>query len=233
MDTLRISTSKEAPLEASKWLQCQALLSPEEMEHLFTSLEPFALFFAGSITAYGQAELPKFRFLELYKAYIADLRTGKEPYLADYRSYFSAVMTASNDALYKILTGTDRQLVRIAKPVIQMQAHNIDYSPFDGKFRSMVFGNGSISWGIQFSFPQLFQDTASKEVLQTRQQIHNVNTQLFQRLQKWMRTHTIPSPFCVQDSVIHVPVRLGKECFGWINSHPQLSAKALKLDFKI
>lgn len=229
MDTLRISTAEEAPLEASKWLQCQALLSADEMQFLFESLNPFFLFLTGIITAQGQGEISKASFLELYKGYISDLRSGKEPRLSDYRPYFSAVLTADASALYKILIENDRQLVRIAKPVIQMQAHNIDYSPLDGRFRSMLFGSGSISWGIQFSFPQLFHDSTSKEVLQTRHLTENANTQLFQRLQKWMRNYTAPSPFCIQGSVTHVPARLGKECFSWINSHPQLAKKGLSI----
>lgn len=227
MDTVRIGTTEETPLQASKWLQCQALLSTGEMIALFASLEPFALFIAGSITELGKGILPKQRFLELYADYVDQLRNGQLPQTADYRPYFSAVMSADDEALYKLLISEGRQLIRIAKPVIQLQAHNLDYSPLDGKFRSMVFGSGSITWGLQFSYPQLFQEAASTQVLQTRQLPDYANTLLFQRLQKWMRQHTSPAPFLVHGKVINVPVRLGKECFAWIDNHPQLKQKGL------
>lgn len=227
MDTVRIGTAAESPLQASKWLQCQALLSGEEMRALFASLEPFTLFIAGSITEPGKGILSKQHFLALYESYIGMLRSGQVPQAADYRPYFSAVMSADDEALYKLLIDAERQLIRIAKPVVQLQAHHLDYSPLDGKFRSMVFGSDSITWGLQFSYPQLFQEAASKQILQTRQQRAYVNTQLFQRLQQWMRQHTSPSPFLVNGKVVNVPARLGKECFAWINSHPQLKSKGL------
>lgn len=232
MAELRISTTDEAPLQASKWLKSQMLIDAEEMRQLFDSMGNFHLFLSGALSKRGKGEISKEEFLKCYQAYIACLSDGKLPEPSTYRHSFSPILTKNPDALYVILMGEDQQLIRAAKPIIQLQAHNIGYSPVDGKFRSMVFGNDSIPWGIQFSYPQLFQDNSTKQVEQTRHSPQFPNTELFQILQKWVRNHTVPTPFSVSGEEMNVPIRLGKQCLSWINRHPQLVAKNISINFK-
>ncbi|MBA3816786.1 MAG: hypothetical protein H0X29_09785, partial [Parachlamydiaceae bacterium] len=195
MGQLRISTVEETPLQTSKWLKVQVLLDADEMRNLCDSLGEFHFFLCGSVSNQGEGELSKEIFIEHYHNYISALKQGKLPEQASYRQWFSPVMTHSTDALYAILIGETKQLIRVASPVVQLQAHHMGYSDVDGKFRPMVFGSDSIPWGIQFSFPQLFRDDATKEVKQVRNSSEFPNSQLFQALQKWMRAHTVPTPF--------------------------------------
>ncbi len=227
---LRISTVDEVPLQASRWLKCQMLIDGEEMRRLFNELSPFHLFSCGTLFPKGQGELSQEFFLSCYDHYISSLQKGFLPNPSTYREAFSSVLCKSTDALYAIPMEGDRQLIRIAKPVIQLRAHNVGYSEIDGKFRSMVFGGDSIPWGIQFSYPQLYQDNVTKEVEQTRHSSDFPNSELFQILQRWTRHHTIPTPFSVNGEISHVPIRLGKQCLSWINVHPQLVAKGIKVE---
>lgn len=229
MVELRIGTLDETPLQASKWLKCQALLETEEMHQLLEAMGTLHFFLSGCLSKRGEGEITKESFLNHYDAYVSCLREGKLPDLTIYRQWFSPALTASTDALYAILVSEDQQLVRIAKPIIQLQAHNLGYSPVDGKFRSMVFGNDSTPWGIQFSYPQLYQDNVTKQVEQTRHSSQFPNTELFQILQKWLRTHSIPTPFSVDNVVQTVPIRLGRQCIPWINRHPQLISKGIRV----
>lgn len=230
---LRESTANEKPLQASKWLQVQSLLSKNELANLFDFLEQslgnFFLFPCGVVCEKKQGELAKHDFLESYGKYIASLSTGQTPDAAAYRSLFSPALTLTTDALFTIPVGNDRQIIRIAKPVIQFQAHNIDYSPVDKKFHSMVFGIDSIPWGIQFSYPQLFQDNETRQVEMVKKTKNFPNTALFQLIQKWMRSNTIPTPFIAEEKTINVPMKLGKECISWINQHPLLVKKNIQV----
>lgn len=229
MVNLRISTVEEPSLQTSKWLKIQVLLDAEEMKLLCDTLEPFYFYLCGSVCNPGEGELSKDAFIEHYGRYIADLQKGVLPDPAGYRQLFSPVMTTTTDVLYSIPLSEGKQLIRVSKPVIQLQAHHMGYSETDGKFRPMVFGGESIPWGIQFSYPQLFRDNATKEVMEVRNSPEFPNGQLFQALQKWMRSHTIPVPFSVNGETMNVPIRIGKKCLSWINKYPKLQEKGIKV----
>lgn len=233
MTFLRLSTTCEKPLQASKWLHSQALLSKEELANLFDFLEHsighFFLYSCGVVCHKGQGELAKKEFLDVYDAYISRLMKGDALDETLYRHLFSPAMTLNKEALFTIAVGEDRQIIRVAKPVIQLQALHIDYSEVDKKFHSMIFGLKSITWGIQFSYPQLYQDNETKEVQLVGKTKAFPNTALFQLLQKWMRQQTIPTPFIAGGKVINVPMRLGKACLAWINRHPHLVKKNISV----
>ncbi|MBS4167562.1 hypothetical protein [Parachlamydia sp. AcF125] len=224
---LRLVKVEEAvPLQASKWLNLSMLVGCEPMQSLLENLGAFHIYSMGRVVEGGSGEISQVDFLQSYQNYLQTLMNGKIPDYQATASSFSVVFTADLEALYCIAVGEKQQLVRIGKPVIQLQAHTLDYSPRDGKFRSMVFGQDSIAWGLQFSYPQIHQD--GKEVVQTLRR-SDPNTELFRRLQTWIRLNTIPTTFLVDGKKINVPVRIGKECFSWINRHCQLVKKNLKV----
>lgn len=211
-----------APMQATKWLKVQLLISGSEMASLIKALGSFDIYIAGAVTIKGGGRTTQEQFIKTYHSYADALEQGKLPKDADYRPLFSAVFTKDPNSIYTVPVGTDRQLWRIARPVIQLQPHSLDYSTHDGKFRPMVFGSESILWGLQFSYPQLFQDPATKEVYNVNENPSFPNTELFKNLQRWIRSQTIPTPFLVDEHKINVPMRLGKRCLRWINQHPQL-----------
>lgn len=223
----------DQPLEASKWLKVQALLDLDEMTRLFEVLQPFSLFLCGIVKgSQGTGELPISDFLACYEAYLNALMSGQTPPVSGYQKYFSTAMTRSSDALYSKPVDGQQKLVRVKKPVVQLQPHTLDYSPFDQRFRSMVFGSETIPWGIQFSYPQIYHEPTSKAIISIKDTPEFPNTALFHALQKWMRQHTIPTPFVVGGVRTNVPARLGKQCLPWINKHPTLLAKSISVQVK-
>lgn len=225
---LRVQQTIGTPLQASKWLKYPILIDGEEMEALFKTLGDFWIFLTSQMAKPGQGILPKETFLTLYHQYVDQLKAGINPDLPLFRAPFSSVLSVTGDALYAVQLSDSEQLIKICKPVIQMQPHHFDYSPLDGKFRSMVWGPQSLSWGIQFSYPQIYQDE-KMQVRQIDESSDCPNTALFRLLQKWIRYHTIATPFLVDGRRVNVPIRLGKNCLKWINRHPQLSLRALKI----
>ncbi|WP_068471179.1 hypothetical protein [Candidatus Protochlamydia phocaeensis] len=226
--SLPIHSKIGLPLQASKWLKCPLLVDSHEMEALLNALSDFRLFLISGPTRIQEGEISKEEFLDCYRCYIEALKNGQLPQDSRLRSYFSCAFTQTIEALYAVHINSEQQLIKVNKPVIQLQSHRFDYSKADGKFRSMVFGNESIYWGIQFSYPQLYQDAAF-QVKTVRESEEFPNTALFKRLQKWMREHTVATPFFVEGKRVNVPIRLGKACFAWINHHPQLALKGLQV----
>lgn len=226
--SLQQSTIDKAPiLQASKWIKCPLLIDVEEMNALFNELSPFYIFQISGIIEIGKAEIPLESFLRVYEQYIEALKQGNMPSESSIRHIFSGILTTSSDHLRSVDIGNDKELVRVVKPVIQMQNHRLHYSEQDKQFHSMVLGSDSIMWGIQFSFPQFYQNPETKMPEKVEGSEQYPNTELFKKLQKWVRQHTTPTPFIVDGEVINVPIRLGKQCYSWINSHPQLRSKGL------
>ncbi len=208
-------------MEASKWLDIQLLVSPEEMEGLIQQLGKFQIFLTGSVTPRAQGEVTKQHFLDIYRRYCTALQKGQLPDTP----LFSCVWTVSPDVVATQKIGEERQLLRLIKPAVQLQPHSMIYSEHDGKFYSMVYGRNSISWGLQFSYPQLYLDPETKEVIKVGANFPN--SALFRQIQLWVRAHTLPTPIKTPTASLNLPIRLGKECFSWVNQHPHLKAQHL------
>lgn len=219
---LRIGTGKELPLQASKWLDLQLLVDADEMKALLSSLDAFKIYRVGAVCGLNEGEIPVQTFIEQYRRYIECLKQGIVPEEKEYRPIFSSIFTLADDHVFQILVGADRRILRVEKPVLQLQVNQIAYSAADGKFRGMVFGKENILWGIHFSFPQLFQDAVTKDVFSVINDSRFPNAALYRQLQLWTRQNTLPTPFNVKGQRVNVPMRLGKACFSWINSHPHL-----------
>jgi len=226
---ITVGTAEDQPLQASKWLQLQMLIDVNELQLLFDALAPFYIFKAGALCTTGDEEICKEDFINVYSQAIEMLKSGDIPSEKLYRAYFSSVFTRTPDHLYLQPIDQTKALVRVKSPCLQLQVNRIAYSEADGQFRAMVFGPDSIFWGIQISYPQLYQDPKSKEVFHVKENDLFPNTSLFRLVQRWIRSHTIPTPFYVADKRTNTSMRIGKGCLSWINNHPQLIQHNIKI----
>ncbi len=221
-------TPKNAPqFFASKWLHIQFLIDPEEMQDLFQALGEVFIFSTMGIKPQGENLIPTALFLEQYRRY-TDLLKAQESIDDDlFRFYFSAVITREQDALLAIDVGNNREIIRPLKPILQVKLHRFDYSYLDGKIRPSVFGKDTIAWGIEISYPQLYQDPLTRICVKATDPALFPNAELFKQVQHWIRANTVPTPFLAQNVRIRCPIRIGKKCFEWIDSHKELKARKL------
>jgi hypothetical protein len=229
---LRVGSGNEGVLQASKWLELQLLVDEVEMQELFKALNGFEIYTAGAVCKRSEGLVSHSDFLNLYKEYIDSLKKGILPDEEVYRLYFSSVFTVDSSHLFQIELPKDRRIIRVGKPVLQLQMNKIAYTPLDGKFRSLVLGRNAILWGLQFSFPQLYRDPVTCEVFKTNDHTQFPNGRLFRHLQLWSRQATVPTPFVVNSQRVNVPFRLGKNCLSWINHHPQLAEHGISVASK-
>lgn len=215
--TLRISTpQQEGVYQGSKYLKYQVLCDAEELGKLF-DLGNFTMYHLTGLND-GQP-IARDRFLGEYSRWIEELKEGRIPSDAQLRSVLASAWTVEGDALWKQEVPGNKYIVKLAKPVVQVQAHFFTYSPIDEVFRPMTMGAGNIFWGLQFSFPQIYQDPRTMELLEVEE---CPNAELFQTIKQWVRNETRATPFIVEGKKTNVPIRLGKGCFSWIHKHPQL-----------
>jgi hypothetical protein len=199
------------------------------MKALIQALDPvFFVVVSEPVTA-EEAVLDPGGFLEKYSEYVSLLSQGIIPPFERFRRFFSCAMVCDLRGFYAISTGSSKFLIKPNKPVLQLQAHHFFYSDLDGKFHPMVLSPDSISWGIQFSYPQLFQDPKTRKIVKVTQSDEFPNTQLFLKLMKWVRNFTLPTPFEVHGKRINSPIRVGKKSLAWIKNHPQLKEKGIHI----
>jgi len=220
----------EPSFQASRWLQIPFLVSATELKILFDEMGEFSIFQLGGVQEVGKGDVNRDRFLSVYAGYVAALQEGKQPNKAQYGLVFSSAITKDPKSLYGIKVAEGKKIIRMRRPVIQIQEHLFDYSQDDQRFRSNVYGTESVTWGLQFTYPQLFKDPQTDQVYNVMKDPSFPNTELFRTFQRWMRGQTQPVPFVVDGKKINAPIRLGKECFEWINNHPQLKQKGISVD---
>jgi len=223
--TLRLSTpAAEGVYQGSKYLKFQVLCDGEELAALFQSLGPFWIYPLTGLVD-GTPIDPE-TFLKEYTSWIDGLKEGRVPTDGALRRLLACAFTAEVEALWKQEVPGNRYLIKIGRPVVQVQSHFFTYSPIDEVFRPMAMGAGSIFWGLQFSFPQIYQDAKTMEL---REIDESLNGELFQKIRQWVRDMTRATPFVVGGKRTNVPIRLGKNCFSWIHNHPQTKEQKIEV----
>ncbi len=225
---IRISSPKtEGILQVSKWTKVQVLLDAEEMRALLESLGN--IYFIPVSELVKEGVISASGFLEKYSDYISLLKEGKVPPSEEFRRLFSCAMSTTLDCFYAIAVGEGKFLIKPTRPVVQLQAHHFFYSDLDKKFHPMVLSPESISWGLQISYPQLFQDHHTRKVIKVVDSLDFPNSALFLKLLRWMRNFTLPTPFQVKGSRVNAPIRIGKQSLAWIKNHPQLKQRGIEV----
>lgn len=228
--SLRISSlEKEGMFHASKWLKHPLLIDLQEMQSLLEEIGDCFICHASGVVDKADAFVSKEKLLEVYSSYIEATREGLSVDEREMRRFFCNYFTYDLSCLYAVPVTGDRLLIKVAKPVVQMQFHHFFPSTMDGKFHSMVMTGDSVHWGVQFSFPQIFEDPKTHQFFKVNEQDFS-NTLLFKKIVRWLRFSTVPTPFIFEGVRTRVPFRIGKSCFSWIQNHSALKAKGIIVD---
>ena len=217
---IRISNPQsEGVYQGSKWLKVPVLCDAEELGDLFDgsfSIVPLTGLFDGNT-------LDPARFLSTYSDWIERLKKGKIPSDAELRQILACAWVDDLQSVWLQEIPNKGYLAKIKEPQVLVQAHYFSYSRVDGVFRSMSMGEGSVFWGLQFSYPQNYQDPKTMEISSSKK------GGLFEKIRKWSRDKTRATPFQVDSVKTNVPIRLGKNVISWIGSHPQLKEQNIEV----
>lgn len=226
--TIRISRPEdEGILQASKWLSFRVLLDEDELENLLSSLPPFAFYNVSNLVTLSAASFSLQDFLSAYRTYITSIKQGKSPEVL--KPLFSSVMTTTEESLYAFPAKADKYILKPLFPVVQLSHHHFSFSPENQTFHSMIHSQNAISWGLQFSYPQIFSNSIKGDVIEVLKNPEMPNTDLFRTLSKWMRHYSRPTPFYYQGKRINATFRIGKQCLSWIHQVRALEPLEVKL----
>lgn len=210
MADLRVLQVK-LPYEASKWLKIPALLDSANLKEILglASLYP--------LSGFTDSLKPVSEF-SAYDDYIEAWKKGEEARLKDAAYGF----TLEPDALYALQTPKG-YMIKPAHPAVQITSHYMNFS--DGEVKSNVFGSDTLSWGVQFAFPQLHL-TEEGEV---GKHLDAVNFPLFKKIQAYLREKTVPAKFVLNGVSHQSSIRISKPNLEWVNVHPWLKKRGLEV----
>lgn len=197
----------------SKWQKIHVLLDPIEMENLLEHLLPLAILNNSEVVPWGKIFLQIDAFMNTYQKYI-DILQGKIPKQKIGLSY---ALSEQIDNFRAVTVAPDKYICRAVQPDVHMQAHEFLLDS-GGQILPQVFSNEAISWGVQFSYPAIFQDSYTMEVFQTTRKPFS-GWQLFSSIRGWIRNHSVPLPINFQGKIIHTPIRIGREAATWIANY--------------
>jgi hypothetical protein len=205
MIKLRIShISKEGVLEGSKWISYQVLLDGLEMQDLFKHLMPCFLINVSQVITNQSGIFLLEDFFKLYHQYTETLAVTPEM-----RPFFSAHVTSSLDTHYAMEVKENTYLIKPLLPSLQLKICSFHFERETQKFHTMCFGKKEISWGLEFSYPALYRDPKTREIVQTLRS-NTCNLSLFKKAVAWIRQHTRPTPLLIDGKKIIAPFRIGR-----------------------
>ncbi len=217
----RISTPAiEGHFQAAKWSKIQALVDATELSQLFLAMEPFTIYPLSGALPREAFPMQKEAYLSAYENWIDTLKRGEVP--TGFGPFNATMWTRSSESLWLQQLPNNRYIARPREPFLQVQVHHVGYSLVDKVFRPMSLTQDALFWGLQFSFPQVCEDPILGML--DRNLPH---ADLFQVVRKWSRDYTVATPMQVDGKRENLPIRLGKQCFSWVNNHPGLKEKNL------
>ncbi|MBS0623064.1 MAG: hypothetical protein JSS62_00405 [Verrucomicrobia bacterium] len=211
-------------MNAAQWIKLPVLLNLAEMDLLWQMLGEFKLFQVGMVLTQGQGETTKEQFLDEYAKYLEQLKEGQIPSTR----FFALICSITETAIKRQNLHEGKEIIRPVLPVIQIQPHQLQIDKATMSCRSMVYGVDTIPWGLVFSYPHLFEDPVTHTILTVDDSFPN--TALFQKLRRFIREYTRPTPFIFNGQKVNVPIRLGKQCFSWISHTPWLRQQGVEVE---
>jgi hypothetical protein len=206
---------------STKFLKIPFLVSRDEMACLMHALGDFEVLLLGKIVP--SPKVTHEVFLNEYHDYVKAIKTGEIP------SRLNSFVWTNSGGVALQSFGEKGELARPKMPMLLLQPSHVNYQQETKEFKPISFGQNLISWGFQLSYPTLYQDPISGKIEKVLENEKFGNTPLFKIFQKWIRKNTSPTPFLIEETKVNVPLRLGKECFSWIQHHRQLNERGLRV----
>jgi len=194
-------------MEASKWIAHRILLTVSELKELFDFLEPIKLYNISQVLSSPEFEIPIPEFIDKYALYLKRLENRDKNPTKDLRHYFSCAMSQSEND-FELKEINNKFMAKMISPAIQLRAHSYIITD-DDRIVSMATGSTSVSYGLQFSYPQLFRHPKTHEMVNVYNNSDYPNGDCFRKLASWVRKHTRPVKLTINDKVVIAPFRQG------------------------
>ncbi len=215
------SLEEKGIMHCSKWLRHAVLFELDELQDFLTELGPH-VFVPTSLVTEDSWQILDVDFKKEYELYLSELLDENAALDISRRRFFSLMLSSSTDDFYAMPTSNNRFAIKACRPVIQIQLYHAFISPLDKKIHPMVLHPEGFSFGLQFSYPQIYEDPLTHEFSKVLLDDAFPCTILFKKMVQWFRKNTKPVSFSLYGNKIHAPFREGKASSGWALKHKGL-----------
>jgi hypothetical protein len=186
----KLDTSFSLPpskLQASLWMSQRVLLTPEELIDLFGFLPSFELYSLSHVGSKEGFHVSKERFLELYKAFFMSFFHKKDMSFYTFKKQLTVGMTCKEYTLYLTEPSSGPFLIHMQEPSVVIGPCVFHYDNAAKKILYADHMTNAMRMGLEFKFPQFYQDPQTLQPVKHFTDPSNPNTRLFKGLQKWCR----------------------------------------------
>ena len=166
-----------------------------------------------------------------YREYLSSLRQKEQLPSQEMRHFFSLFLSSSLDDFYAISLPQERFVIKTRKPVVHLQLYHCFVSRVNGEILPMVLHPDSFSFGLQFSYPQIYEDPKTHEFFKAMLEKKLHNTELFKKIVFWIRQNTKPASLCIGGKKVYAPFRLGKTAEDPMSYHLALQKTSKETNF--
>jgi len=198
-------------LRCSKWLRHAVLLEREEMKEFLRFLEPCLFISPVKIVHKENWQIREEDILASYEQYLRWIRSNPEIPPAELRKEFTLMLSPAVDSFYSLPVGADRFLIKARIPPVQIRMYHCFISSVDGKILPMAMNVDSFTFGLEISYPQIYEDRKTGEFKKVLLDKGFSATPLYKKISGWLRKHTKPAPIEIRGKKVMAPFRMGKE----------------------
>ncbi len=181
-------------------------------------MEGIKLYRSKGLFQKGEAPLSIDELVQSWALSLATLEKGEE---SDF-SPFYLYLTLDEASIHHQIVEGGRERTYPVLPCLISQPGRLSYSSLDQTFRVSAFGPETIPWGFKWSFPQIYLDPITRDILKGAQSPNGV---LLEKLRRWIRDETFPVAFLADEKKIQTPFRLGKHLENL--KHPILNSRGI------
>ncbi len=213
------SVESEGLMNCSKWLRHAVLLELSEIKDLLDSLGECFILPGTGLVAEDNWRIDKEELLSKYAEYLECIKSSAEAPPSLLKRFFTMMISPEDRDFYAVKAGESKYLIKACFPVIQVQLYHCFISRFDKKIHPMALSKDSFFFGLQFSYPQIYEDPKTHLFSKVLLEKKFSSSLVFKKLAQWLRQNTRPVPLMIQESRVPAPFRMGKKSQELVNSH--------------
>ncbi|PCI76629.1 hypothetical protein COB21_04165 [Candidatus Aerophobetes bacterium] len=223
--------SKLGEMQASKWLRIRILLDEKTLTQWFDLIGQVCFVNLFATKSEDALIVSPEEVLSRYTQYMEQIKAGKEVDHAYFQKKLTLHMTKDPKSCYKTaLKGKSIYFAKEKAPGVRMALFGFSWDKSHREIHSNVYSKTTISWGLEFSYPQIFSGSLDTEVVYLAQEKDRPNSALFVQLKQLIRRASKPVKFIYEDQKIISSLRMDKTGGAWINNHFGLKENSLKVD---
>ena len=217
-------------MQASKWLRFRVLFDDTTLAQWLDSIGDIYCINLCSACDEKGLYSSKEELLTHYKHYMNELKRGQVVDHSLFQKKLSLHITKDLSTCYKMsLKNSKLHFAKERAPGIRMVLHNFSWDRAHQTIHSNVYAKHSITWGLEFSYPQIFSGSVCDEVTYVLKSKTLPNNELFMQLKQWIRRESKPTTFCYQNQTVVSTLRIDKKGDNWIHHHKGLEDNELKV----